>query len=85
MSLYVLHSSGIHLGGGVGWGFGDTGTEHVKGNRNFIPALQLFELLGPEGFEMIERLLQRRADIVDSLLSALPDQRLGYLPGEFVS
>lgn len=43
---------------------------------------QLFELLGPEGFEMIERLLQRRADVVDSLLSSLPDQRLSHLPGE---
>ncbi|XP_035275988.1 activating signal cointegrator 1 complex subunit 3 [Anguilla anguilla] len=41
---------------------------------------ELFELLGPEGFEMIERLLQHRADIVDSLLTSLPDQRLGYLP-----
>ncbi|KAJ8288293.1 hypothetical protein COCON_G00009520 [Conger conger] len=41
---------------------------------------ELFELLGPEGFEMIGRLLQRRGDIVDSLLSALPEQRLSYLP-----
>ncbi|KAG7469907.1 hypothetical protein MATL_G00133780 [Megalops atlanticus] len=31
---------------------------------------ELFELLGPEGFEMIERLLQRRTRIVDSLLTA---------------
>uniref|UniRef100_A0A8B9HG16 Activating signal cointegrator 1 complex subunit 3 n=1 Tax=Astyanax mexicanus TaxID=7994 RepID=A0A8B9HG16_ASTMX len=38
---------------------------------------ELFEFLGPEGFEMISVLLQRRSDIVDSLLSAPPDSRLG--------
>ncbi|KAJ8411442.1 hypothetical protein AAFF_G00162500 [Aldrovandia affinis] len=43
---------------------------------------ELFELLGPEGFEMIEKLLQHRADIVDSLLTSLPDQKLNYLPAE---
>uniref|UniRef100_A0A8B9HKM1 Activating signal cointegrator 1 complex subunit 3 n=1 Tax=Astyanax mexicanus TaxID=7994 RepID=A0A8B9HKM1_ASTMX len=37
---------------------------------------ELFEFLGPEGFEMISVLLQRRSDIVDSLLSAPPDSRL---------
>ncbi|KPP78746.1 activating signal cointegrator 1 complex subunit 3-like [Scleropages formosus] len=42
---------------------------------------ELFELLGPEGFEMIERLLQRRTDIVDALLSAPPDQKLSHLTG----
>ncbi|XP_072535818.1 activating signal cointegrator 1 complex subunit 3 [Salminus brasiliensis] len=41
---------------------------------------ELFEFLGPEGFEMISVLLQRRSDIVDSLLSAPPDGKLSYLP-----
>ncbi|KAJ8354135.1 hypothetical protein SKAU_G00217020 [Synaphobranchus kaupii] len=41
---------------------------------------ELFELLGPEGFEMIERLLQRRANIVDSVLNPPPDPRLNYPP-----
>ncbi|KAM3873609.1 activating signal cointegrator 1 complex subunit 3 [Diretmus argenteus] len=40
---------------------------------------ELFELLGPEGLEMISTLLQRRAAIVDSLLS-IPSDRLGYQP-----
>ncbi|XP_037640122.1 activating signal cointegrator 1 complex subunit 3 isoform X1 [Sebastes umbrosus] len=40
---------------------------------------ELFELLGPEGLEMISTLLQRRAAIVDSLLSIPPD-RTGYPP-----
>ncbi|XP_060905517.1 activating signal cointegrator 1 complex subunit 3 [Labrus mixtus] len=40
---------------------------------------ELFELLGPEGFEMISTLLQCRAAIVDSLL-ALPPDRAGYPP-----
>lgn len=43
---------------------------------------QLFELLGPEGFEMISTLLQKRSDIVDSLLSAPLDSRISYPPGE---
>lgn len=38
---------------------------------------ELFELLGPEGFEMISTLLQCRSAIVDSLLS-LPPDRLNY-------
>ncbi|KAK5922855.1 hypothetical protein CgunFtcFv8_020084 [Champsocephalus gunnari] len=38
---------------------------------------ELFELLGPEGLEMISTLLQRRAAIVDSLISMPPD-RTGY-------
>ncbi|KAI3361536.1 hypothetical protein L3Q82_013685 [Scortum barcoo] len=38
---------------------------------------ELFELLGPEGLDMISTLLQRRAAIVDSLLSIPPD-RTGY-------
>uniref|UniRef100_A0A8B9HJP4 Activating signal cointegrator 1 complex subunit 3 n=1 Tax=Astyanax mexicanus TaxID=7994 RepID=A0A8B9HJP4_ASTMX len=41
---------------------------------------ELFEFLGPEGFEMISVLLQRRSDIVDSLLSAPPDSRLETKP-----
>lgn len=40
---------------------------------------ELFELLGPEGLEMISTLLQRRTTIVDSLLSIPPD-RTGYPP-----
>ncbi|XP_076827951.1 activating signal cointegrator 1 complex subunit 3 isoform X3 [Brachyhypopomus gauderio] len=42
---------------------------------------ELFELLGPEGFEMISTLLQRRPDIVDSLLSAPSDGKFSYTPG----
>ncbi|MEQ2253621.1 hypothetical protein ILYODFUR_034058 [Ilyodon furcidens] len=41
--------------------------------------LDLFELLGPEGLEMISTILQRRAAIVDSFLS-FPNERTGYLP-----
>uniref|UniRef100_A0AAY4D3E8 Activating signal cointegrator 1 complex subunit 3 n=1 Tax=Denticeps clupeoides TaxID=299321 RepID=A0AAY4D3E8_9TELE len=41
---------------------------------------ELFELLGPEGFEMIAMLLQRRADIVEALLSAPSENRPRYLP-----
>lgn len=44
-------------------------------------SLQLFELLGPEGLEMISTLLQRRVAIVDCLLTIPPD-RLGFPPGE---
>ncbi|XP_067094232.1 activating signal cointegrator 1 complex subunit 3-like, partial [Osmerus mordax] len=40
---------------------------------------ELFELLGPEGFEMISTLLQQRASIVASLLSGPPD-RASYPP-----
>ncbi|XP_044063670.1 activating signal cointegrator 1 complex subunit 3 [Siniperca chuatsi] len=40
---------------------------------------ELFELLGPEGLEMISTLLQQRAAIVDSLLTIPPD-RTGYPP-----
>ncbi|CAL9705487.1 unnamed protein product [Knipowitschia caucasica] len=35
---------------------------------------ELFELLGPEGLEMISLLLQKRSSIVDSLLNAAPDR-----------
>uniref|UniRef100_A0A8C6KGY8 Activating signal cointegrator 1 complex subunit 3 n=1 Tax=Nothobranchius furzeri TaxID=105023 RepID=A0A8C6KGY8_NOTFU len=35
---------------------------------------ELFELLGPEGLEMISTLLQRRANIVDSLLATSNDR-----------
>lgn len=38
---------------------------------------ELFELLGPEGLEMISTLLQRRTSIVDSLLS-VPSDRVAY-------
>lgn len=41
---------------------------------------ELFEFLGPEGFEMISTLLQKRSDIVDSLLSAPPDSRVSFPP-----
>ncbi|XP_017269735.1 activating signal cointegrator 1 complex subunit 3 isoform X2 [Kryptolebias marmoratus] len=40
---------------------------------------ELFELLGPEGLEMISTLLQRRASIIDSLLST-PHDKTGYQP-----
>ncbi|XP_041708650.2 activating signal cointegrator 1 complex subunit 3 [Coregonus clupeaformis] len=40
---------------------------------------ELFELLGPEGFEMISVLLQKRSSIVDSLLS-IPADRINYPP-----
>ncbi|KAM9353179.1 activating signal cointegrator 1 complex subunit 3 [Symphorus nematophorus] len=40
---------------------------------------ELFELLGPEGLEMISTLLQQRTAIVDSLLAVPPD-RTGYPP-----
>ncbi|KAL0984962.1 hypothetical protein UPYG_G00151150 [Umbra pygmaea] len=40
---------------------------------------ELFELLGPEGFEMISVLLQRRASVVDSVLS-VPADRISYPP-----
>nr|XP_046256523.1 activating signal cointegrator 1 complex subunit 3 [Scatophagus argus] len=40
---------------------------------------ELFELLGPEGLEMISTLLQQRTAIVDSLL-AIPPDRTGYQP-----
>lgn len=46
---------------------------------------QLFEFLGPEGFEMISTLLQKRSDIVDYLLSVPPDSRVSYPPGELCS
>uniref|UniRef100_A0A4W5RGW0 Activating signal cointegrator 1 complex subunit 3 n=1 Tax=Hucho hucho TaxID=62062 RepID=A0A4W5RGW0_9TELE len=42
---------------------------------------ELFELLGPEGFEMISVLLQGRSSIVDSLLS-IPADRINYPPGD---
>uniref|UniRef100_A0A674AIC3 RNA helicase n=1 Tax=Salmo trutta TaxID=8032 RepID=A0A674AIC3_SALTR len=40
---------------------------------------ELFELLGPEGFEMISVLFQRRSSVVDSLLS-IPADRINYPP-----
>ncbi|XP_038129491.1 activating signal cointegrator 1 complex subunit 3 [Cyprinodon tularosa] len=40
---------------------------------------ELFELLGPEGLEMISVLLQRRTGIVDAFLS-VPDERTVYAP-----
>uniref|UniRef100_A0A7N5ZVM2 Activating signal cointegrator 1 complex subunit 3 n=1 Tax=Anabas testudineus TaxID=64144 RepID=A0A7N5ZVM2_ANATE len=40
---------------------------------------ELFELLGPEGLEMISILLQQRVAIVDSLLT-MPSDRTGYPP-----
>uniref|UniRef100_A0A3B4YF91 Activating signal cointegrator 1 complex subunit 3 n=1 Tax=Seriola lalandi dorsalis TaxID=1841481 RepID=A0A3B4YF91_SERLL len=40
---------------------------------------ELFELLGPEGLEMISTLLQRRMTIVNSLLTIPPD-RIGFPP-----
>ena len=46
-------------------------------------SLQLFELLGPEGLEMISTLLQQRAAIVDSLLPT-PNDRTCYPTGEII-
>lgn len=40
---------------------------------------ELFELLGPEGFELIEKLLQQRASIVESSMATVPDLKLNYL------
>ncbi|XP_019946883.1 activating signal cointegrator 1 complex subunit 3 [Paralichthys olivaceus] len=40
---------------------------------------ELFELLGPDGLEMISTLLQQRVAIVDSLLTIPPD-RIGFPP-----
>lgn len=40
---------------------------------------QLFELLGPEGLEMISALLQQRVAIVDSFLT-IPSDRQRYPP-----
>lgn len=48
---------------------------------NFILSLQLFELLGPEGLEMISTLLQQRGVIVKSLFTIPPDRTV-YPPGE---
>ncbi|MBN3305700.1 ASCC3 protein, partial [Amia calva] len=42
---------------------------------------ELFELLGPEGFELIEKLLQRRSGIVDSFLAIPADMKFNYLQG----
>ncbi|KAG7336122.1 hypothetical protein KOW79_000815 [Hemibagrus wyckioides] len=41
---------------------------------------ELFEFIGPEGFEMISTLLQKRSEIVDSLLSAPSDSRVSFPP-----
>lgn len=43
---------------------------------------ELFEFLGPQGFEMISMLLQRRSDIVDSLLSFPSDCRSNIMSGK---
>ncbi|RXM99735.1 Activating signal cointegrator 1 complex subunit 3 [Acipenser ruthenus] len=44
---------------------------------------ELFELLGPEGFELIEKLLQQRSSIVESSLATVPDLKLNYLQEGF--
>ncbi|XP_073703976.1 activating signal cointegrator 1 complex subunit 3 [Garra rufa] len=43
---------------------------------------ELFEFLGPQGFEMISKLLQSRSDIVDSLLSIPLDSRHHFTSGK---
>lgn len=43
---------------------------------------ELFEFLGLEGFEMISRLLQRRSDIVDALVSIPADSRHHFTSGK---
>uniref|UniRef100_W5NIJ2 Activating signal cointegrator 1 complex subunit 3 n=1 Tax=Lepisosteus oculatus TaxID=7918 RepID=W5NIJ2_LEPOC len=40
---------------------------------------ELFELLGPDGFELIEKLLQCRSSIVGSFLAVPPDMKCNYL------
>ncbi|KAL8186315.1 UNVERIFIED_CONTAM: activating signal cointegrator 1 complex subunit [Gekko kuhli] len=43
------------------------------------PQLELFELLGPEGFELIEKLLQNRSTIVERSFSGPNDYKLQSL------
>ncbi|XP_048008746.1 activating signal cointegrator 1 complex subunit 3 [Megalobrama amblycephala] len=43
---------------------------------------ELFEFLGPQGFEMISMLLQRRSDIVDALVSIPSDCRPHFTSGK---
>lgn len=43
--------------------------------------LQLFELLGPDGLEMISTLLQKRTAVVGAL-TAFPPERSSHPPGQ---
>lgn len=47
----------------------------------FSVSIQLFELLGPEGLEMISTLLQKRTAVVSGLATIPPD-RSSYPAGQ---
>lgn len=44
--------------------------------------LKLFELLGPEGLDLIEKLLQNRITIVDRFLNSSNDHKFQVLQGK---
>lgn len=44
--------------------------------------LKLFELLGPEGLDLIEKLLQNRITIVDRFLNSSTDYKFQALQGK---
>lgn len=44
--------------------------------------LKLFELLGPEGLDLIEKLLQNRITIVDRFLNSSSDHKFQVLQGK---
>lgn len=48
----------------------------------FFPPYKLFELLGPDGIELIEKLLQNRITIVDRFLNSSNDYKLQALQGK---
>lgn len=48
----------------------------------FSPPYKLFELLGPDGIELIEKLLQNRITIVDRFLNSSNDYKLQALQGK---
>lgn len=50
----------------------------------FFSFYKLFELLGPEGLELIEKLLQNRITIVDRFLNSSNDHRFQVLQGKKV-
>lgn len=57
----------------------------VWGNSYFDNfSFKLFELLGPDGLELIEKLLQNRISIVDRFLNSSNDHKLQALQGKKV-
>jgi activating signal cointegrator complex subunit 3 len=46
--------------------------------------VKLFELLGPEGLDLIEKLLQNRITIVDRFLNSSNDHKFQVLQGKKV-